>query len=84
MISYDKFVRDYQGKGVKTIKIEDQAFRRYSEAIMIWLRDLNLTVPREDEQLHVETLYAYPMKANALKGAPCHLPEGQQIKNLEN
>jgi len=83
MISYDEFIKTYEGHGVDVIKQDEQAFRKYSEAIIEWLKDLNLQIPRDDKYLDVEIIYAYPMKANALKGAPSHLPDGQKIKNLD-
>jgi len=84
MISYKEYLRVYEPTTkVAELKITDQAFRRYSEAVMTWLHDLNIVVLRDDKSIQAEIIYAFPSKAHALKGASNYRPHGQYQKDLE-
>ena len=84
MISYKEYLRQYvPNSRVEEVQIIDQAFRRYSEEVMTWLKSLNITVLRDDKTIEAEIIYAFPSKSHALKGASNYTPHGQYQKDLD-
>jgi hypothetical protein len=76
LINYKKYLVDYEGEGkggAHRYPVQEEAFRKYSESLVSWLR--NITVPRNDKDIQVEVVYGYPEFATALRATP-----SQQVK----
>jgi len=76
LINMKKYLVQYEGDGkggARRYPVTEEAFRKYSEALNTWLR--NITVPRNDKDIQVEVVYGYPEFATALRAAP-----SQQVK----
>ena len=85
MISYKEYLRQY-GKDdiVEELIPHDQAFRRYTEALMTWLKDKKFKVLRDNKTIDATVLYSFPSMSHALKGAGNYLPHGQYQKDLKD
>ena len=53
---------------VKEVVVLEEAFRKYSEAIQVWLT--GFFVPRKDKNIGLEVIYSAPNIATALRAAP--------------